>query len=256
MLWSDGPFQREWRYTCICSRFRCRKFMLSLSTYFLKALFVGLLWAEAVLIDGGWYVCCRNDLPEKQAGLPCKDPKNIYNTEEKAIIAQLKSSSRAVGIALFAFASLLVAVWFSLDWKRIFSICWRDSMNLKIQLHRLILEEHENMLTDKLRKVVNDQISQKLTRYVDEERWDQFFNTAHELIIKSSEDKASGPETKTSSDQPSSQNSDQDQPGTSSERSMKISGDRLPERSSSGSIQVEVQVPTETDPLILNSEDP
>jgi len=62
----------------------------------LKAGLVGSLWVVSVLIDGDWYVCCKNYYTEHPQ-LPCK--KNITD-EVEVIITKLKNESR-VSVKLF-----------------------------------------------------------------------------------------------------------------------------------------------------------
>lgn len=110
ILWMDKKFQRAWKHVCTC---RCQKkeseptsqlveptgqkccrsiFLWVLIRHFIKAVLVGLLWVVSVLIDGDWFVCCKNNYPN-QTQLACKDDKSI-EAEERTIIAELKNKSK------------------------------------------------------------------------------------------------------------------------------------------------------------------
>lgn len=104
ILWMDKKFRKTWKYTCtcpcgtsgctdVCERCCCSTFLLVLARHMLKAALVGLLWVASVLIDGHWYVCCKNDHSEQQAQLACKDKQHI-TAEEQQIIAELRNLSK------------------------------------------------------------------------------------------------------------------------------------------------------------------
>ncbi|KAK1898129.1 Zona pellucida sperm-binding protein 3 [Dissostichus eleginoides] len=57
------------------------------------AFLVGLLWVAFVLLDGDWYVCCKNDGSKQQVQLACKAEANITDNE-RVIIEELKNSSQ------------------------------------------------------------------------------------------------------------------------------------------------------------------
>jgi hypothetical protein len=70
ILWTDQMFKRVCRFTC---RMSCKcHFLCTLFSLLSKSACVGLLWIASVLIDGDWYVCCRNNLPPEKVDLPCK----------------------------------------------------------------------------------------------------------------------------------------------------------------------------------------
>lgn len=102
ILWTDKTFQRVGRYTCgMCSRpccsAKCCGFCGVLLCHIVKAALVGLLWVVSVLIDGDWWVCCKNDVYDYD--LACKDKTKI-TTEEQKHINDLKNRSR-VSVSLF-----------------------------------------------------------------------------------------------------------------------------------------------------------
>ncbi len=105
-LWMDKMFQRTCKYPCSCpcrcsqseckdkcKQCCCSRFCGGLFHHTIKAVFVGLVWVASVLLDGDWYVCCKNDQSEQQAQLACKDKNNI-TAEEQAIITELKNHSK------------------------------------------------------------------------------------------------------------------------------------------------------------------
>ncbi len=102
VLWTDESFQRALKYTC---RFRSCHFCCVLFSHILRAAYIGSLWVTSVLIDGDWFVCCYNHLPEQQKQLPCKDETN-YTAEDRGVIARLKNKSR-VSFYLFVRGSTL-----------------------------------------------------------------------------------------------------------------------------------------------------
>ncbi len=59
----------------------------------MKAALVGLLWVASVLIDGDWYVCCKNNGSKQQKQLACKQGKSI-TAEEQRIMAELENYSK------------------------------------------------------------------------------------------------------------------------------------------------------------------
>lgn len=58
----------------------------------IRAFLISLLWVVSVLIDGDWYVCCRNYHSEHPQ-LACKNQDNI-TAEEKAFSAEMKNFSK------------------------------------------------------------------------------------------------------------------------------------------------------------------
>ncbi|XP_029600082.1 uncharacterized protein LOC115188266 [Salmo trutta] len=94
VLWTDQMFKRLCRFTCRRSlkcHFGCR-----LCSLLCKSFCVGLLWIASVLIDGDWYVCCGNNLPNDKVDLPCK--KNVLIPEDKNTLAQLRNDSLVIGL--------------------------------------------------------------------------------------------------------------------------------------------------------------
>ncbi|KAF3861031.1 hypothetical protein F7725_001286 [Dissostichus mawsoni] len=91
-LWTNSYFQSACRNWCSCTKCHevpwCFYFL-----HILKAFLVGLLWVAFVLLDGDWYVCCKNDGSKQQVQLACKAEANITDNE-RVIIEELKNSSQ------------------------------------------------------------------------------------------------------------------------------------------------------------------
>lgn len=94
-LWTNTSCQMGCRYLVRASSDRPQRFCRFWSVFMLnvcKAALVGLLWVVSVLIDGDWFVCCKNDGSEAQAQLACKDKRQL-TAEETVIITEIKNHS-------------------------------------------------------------------------------------------------------------------------------------------------------------------
>ncbi|KAI9515482.1 hypothetical protein NQZ68_024986 [Dissostichus eleginoides] len=79
--------EKDFACDCELQHSGCDSFMV------LPAFLVGLLWVAFVLLDGDWYVCCKNDGSKQQVQLACKAEANITDNE-RVIIEELKNSSQ------------------------------------------------------------------------------------------------------------------------------------------------------------------
>lgn len=92
-LWTSRSFLGVCRFTCtFCGSEGCGLLVASLSKV-AGALSVGLLWVAFVLIDGDWYVCCRNNGSDAEQLLGCKAAERITESEHGKI-QELKNTSR------------------------------------------------------------------------------------------------------------------------------------------------------------------
>ncbi|XP_029911287.1 uncharacterized protein LOC115361795 isoform X1 [Myripristis murdjan] len=86
-IWKDAACQRALTYTCRRSR---SKFCCVLLKNTVKAACIGLLWVICVLIDGKWFVCCKNDQSDEKIN---QDTDN-HTYDEEEIINELKGQSQ------------------------------------------------------------------------------------------------------------------------------------------------------------------
>nr|XP_029132074.1 uncharacterized protein LOC109978606 isoform X2 [Labrus bergylta] len=175
-LWTNGGFLKVCRYTLCCSEGcskKCCCFLIFASPKVVEAVFVGLLWVAFVLVDGDWYVCCRNNGSVAQVVLACKAKENITK-DERAMISDLKNKSRDIAGGLLLG---IICVGF------LFKLLVRSKCcNRKFVYDKLILEEEGKVLKDLLRKSATDQLSNKVQIKIQEGRFEECFNVAEELI--------------------------------------------------------------------------
>ncbi|XP_065817832.1 uncharacterized protein [Labrus bergylta] len=183
-LWTNKKFLKVFRYTCdfCCSQKRCSKkcccFLIFASPKAVEAVFVGLLWVAFVLIEGDWYVCCRNNGSDAQVVLACKAKENITK-DERAMISELKNNSRDRGGVLLL-GIICVGFLFKLFIRS--KCCKSECCNRKFVYDKLILEEEGKVLKKVLRKSATDQLKNKVQTKIQEGHWGECFNVAEELI--------------------------------------------------------------------------
>ncbi|XP_065817881.1 uncharacterized protein [Labrus bergylta] len=172
-LWTNGGFLKVCRYTLCCSEGCSKKFLIFASLKVVEAVSVGLLWVVFVLVDGDWYVCCRNNGSDAQVVLACKAKENITK-DERAMISELKNNSRNIaGVLLLG----IIFVGF------LFKLLVRSKCcNRKFVYDKLILEEEGKVLKEVLRKSATDQLKNKVQTKIQERRFEECFNVAEELI--------------------------------------------------------------------------
>ncbi|XP_065817880.1 uncharacterized protein [Labrus bergylta] len=195
-LWTNGGFLKVCRYTLCCSEGcskkccskkccskkccskkccskKCCCFLIFASLKVVEAVSVGLLWVVFVLVDGDWYVCCRNNGSDAQVVLACKAKENITK-DERAMISELKNNSRNIaGVLLLG----IIFVGF------LFKLLVRSKCcNRKFVYDKLILEEEGKVLKEVLRKSATDQLKNKVQTKIQERRFEECFNVAEELI--------------------------------------------------------------------------
>ncbi|CAK6980119.1 uncharacterized protein LOC113744745 [Scomber scombrus] len=184
----DRNFQRVWRYTCTpsctdgerssCSTWCCNSFLWISLRQIIKTALVALLWVVSVLIDGDWWVCCRNDRSVQQAQLACKD---IISTQEKAIISELKYESWRFGFLTLLGILCVCAIMSSFGWRKccgyICSCCNRD-----VIYDELILEEEENIMPEILRKKAKRKLRERLFDNRGKIKLNECFNVGGQLI--------------------------------------------------------------------------
>lgn len=73
----------------------------------MKAAFVASLWVVSLLIDGDWYVCCKNKYSDRHPDLACKDKESVA-PEEKKMIAELKNTS---WVSFFFIMNVVVVIF-------------------------------------------------------------------------------------------------------------------------------------------------
>ncbi|XP_038578624.1 uncharacterized protein LOC119905547 [Micropterus salmoides] len=172
-LWIDKRFQRAMAYTFCCVK-RCYICCIFLH-HIMKAVFIGLLWAVSVLIDGEWYVCCWNDQSEEQKQLACNGNR-WYGGEHKTI-AELKDKSWVFGMILIGSALLLASIT---------SACgWMHCCDRNIGFSKIILDEEKNVMKKILIKAAQQKLTEKIREKRDSNgRWEDCFDVAKELIEK------------------------------------------------------------------------
>ncbi|XP_054869105.1 uncharacterized protein LOC118471641 isoform X2 [Amphiprion ocellaris] len=171
ILWTDRPLHSICRHVC---RRRCWSW--SFMPRVLKALLVGLLWVAFVLIDGDWYVCCRNNLSDLLVHLPCTDQTKI-TAEERVRIVELKNWSRVYGSVLLLAIVLIAALMSVFEWER--------CCNTQPLFQRLILEAKRNKLEEVLRKAAEEKLTEKVIEKIDDGPWDQVCDVVETLIEES-----------------------------------------------------------------------
>lgn len=90
-IWMSNTFWKiccRKKCICCCDGYCCWYFVHDI----VKAVFVGSLWVVSLLVDGDWFVCCKNSHIMTHPRLACKDPKNVTDEEQK-LIADLKNES-------------------------------------------------------------------------------------------------------------------------------------------------------------------
>ncbi|XP_008287074.1 protein FAM26D-like [Stegastes partitus] len=168
MLWTNGPFHSVCRHICI------RPYpVFSLVIHMCRALLVGLLWIAFVLIDGDWYVCCKNDLSDLLEHLPCTDQQKL-TTEERVKIVDLKNKSRVWGSFLLL-GIVCVAAFMSM-FK--FTTC----CNPETLYQRLILEAEGNKLQEVLKEAAEQTLKDNVNRKINNGRWDEVCNVTETLM--------------------------------------------------------------------------
>ncbi|XP_041860789.1 uncharacterized protein LOC121652208 [Melanotaenia boesemani] len=187
MLCTDKVFPSSCRY--VCTRENTSKCSVCgiIFLHIFKALFIAGLWSISVLMDGDWYVCCRNDLPKNQTQLPCK-VKTTLTTDEQEIIAGLKNKSRNFGSIFFAVVCL-AALMSVCDWrcckgksnccKNIYDWCDRTVYD------ELILEESEDVLMEVLSKAAKNQMKEAFKQKIEKRKWPECFDVVQEIIKNS-----------------------------------------------------------------------
>ncbi|KAK2898171.1 hypothetical protein Q8A73_014551 [Channa argus] len=168
LLWLDNAFQRVWKFTLRkCS---CYFFYIILQC-FLKALFVGLLWPVSVLIDGDWLICCCDTSSAHQAA--CTD----YGLQSRTIV-DVKSKSKIWGLVTLTVIVCLAAI--------VTSLPLRKRSKQPLVAAEIVLEEGENLGTNRLRQEVKAKLERKIKSYFDNqgENWTQCCFAAEEFIMK------------------------------------------------------------------------
>ncbi|KAL3975062.1 hypothetical protein ACER0C_023688 [Sarotherodon galilaeus] len=164
-----------------------------LLTRILKAGCVGLLWVVSVLMDGDWYVCCRQDECNKRtinltAKLACKDKQNI-TAEENITIIEMKNCSRNIGFGLLFGIIFLAALMSLFDWKRCFECCCRR----RIVFDTVILEEGEYLLKEILTEAAKEELTKTIFNQISENPndWIKCLDAAAEMVESSTKPKLS-----------------------------------------------------------------
>ncbi|XP_051805830.1 uncharacterized protein LOC110964213 [Acanthochromis polyacanthus] len=171
ILWTDRPLHSICRHVC---KRHCwsRSFM----PHMIRALLVGLLWVAFVLIDGDWFVCCRNDLSDLLVHLPCTDQTKI-TAEERVRIIELKNWSRVLGSSLLLIIVLVAALM---------SVCqWNRCCKPQPLFQRMILEAEGNKLEEVLRKAAEEKLTEMVREKTEDGRWDQVCDLVETLIEES-----------------------------------------------------------------------
>ncbi|XP_042265593.1 uncharacterized protein LOC121896030 isoform X2 [Thunnus maccoyii] len=178
ILWTDEALKRYWRYFLSTCKTRLCGALLS-QTF--QGFLVGLLWNASVLIDGDWWVCCKNDQSEQHPQLACK--KTNITAEERAIIIELKNQSWIYGlltcICLSLCASLpsVVASICPKYLKEKWTCCRRQD-----RLNEVILEQEENLLEEALKNAVKPRLTKDFDGCLDSGRWEKCFYVADNLM--------------------------------------------------------------------------
>ncbi|KAK1898807.1 Zona pellucida sperm-binding protein 3 [Dissostichus eleginoides] len=141
---------------------------------------VGLLWVAFVLLDGDWYVCCKNDGSKQQVQLACKAEANITDNE-RVIIEELKNSSQHYG-GFSAFFITIVA--FILPFCERCKCCEEVSccFNSKHLIEELIFTEEENVLEEVLMKAVKEKLAEEVKEKTRDKPWNEYKGTAKALF--------------------------------------------------------------------------
>ncbi|KAK1898282.1 Zona pellucida sperm-binding protein 3 [Dissostichus eleginoides] len=140
---------------------------------------VGLLWVAFVLLDGDWYVCCKNDGSKQQVQLACKAEANITDNE-RVIIEELKNSSQHYG----GFSAFFTIVAFILPFCERCKCCEEVSccFNSKHLIEELIFTEEENVLEEVLMKAVKEKLAEEVKEKTRDKPWNEYKGTAKALF--------------------------------------------------------------------------
>ncbi|KAM9752090.1 uncharacterized protein ACNS7B_008719 [Menidia menidia] len=157
--------------SCCDSKYCCQFWWIVIISIF-KAGLVGLLWVVSVLIDGDWYVCCKNDGSEQQKHLACK--KTNITALEQVEISQLKNYSRNIGFGVIL-GILFITTLMSVK-------CWRKCCDKDSLYRQLIAEEGESMLNDTLRLKAKYELRDEIRRKIRAGKLSECFDVAEKLI--------------------------------------------------------------------------
>lgn len=80
------------------------------------------------------------------------------------------------------------ALWSTIEWKR------PSSSERKHLYYKLILEQQESVLKDKLRKYAEERLSNEVETKIRAEQWEECFDVAEELIREGATPRISEPE--------------------------------------------------------------
>uniref|UniRef100_UPI0037E7EEC5 uncharacterized protein isoform X2 n=1 Tax=Semicossyphus pulcher TaxID=241346 RepID=UPI0037E7EEC5 len=182
MLATDARFQRALQYTIrtCSSNFLCVLFSRSV-----KALCVGMLWVASVLLDAEWYVCCWNNNPRNVAELQCEKKKDITPGSGSVVtITEMILNSRLFGLSLLCAITFVVVIL--LPCRRLFDLT-DQLQHLKcckkeVDVHELILEVGEIVVTKVLEKDQETKLSEKVERNIAERTWVDYLDLVEETI--------------------------------------------------------------------------
>ncbi|XP_026187280.1 uncharacterized protein LOC113145111 isoform X2 [Mastacembelus armatus] len=182
----DKTFRGVLRFICPCKcdeLGRCRFYWL-LVLRILKAVLVGLLWVITLLIDGDWYVCCKNNWTKQQSQL-AYGFKWYHSDEEQVIIADLKSESKLYGFSTLFGVICLAAIMSVFDWRKCCKGCCKgksDCCERETLYDRLIIEEEENVLKEILREKAKEELTKKIKEKFENGALGECFDVGSEII--------------------------------------------------------------------------
>ncbi|XP_042347836.1 uncharacterized protein LOC121947030 [Plectropomus leopardus] len=176
-LWTDKTYLRAWKQTCKREfSYSCVGSFCNFLYHVIKAAFVGLAWVISVLIDGDWFICCKNN--DK---LACKAKTNL-TAEDQTTIAELKNESMIIGMSLLL-VLLVVAFLSSVCQQCCCNSCENcRCCNKDILYYQVILDEEENVLKDILTESAKDKLSDAFMAKINDGKWEKCLNVAEDVI--------------------------------------------------------------------------
>ncbi|TMS16260.1 hypothetical protein E3U43_013553 [Larimichthys crocea] len=138
--------------------------------HFMKAAFVASLWVVSLLIDGDWYVCCKNKYSDRHPDLACKDKESVA-PEEKKMIAELKNTSWNTGMTVLIVFLILTALMSPFGWIK---FCNKTCCKMTLY-NKALIDEEENVLQEVLKTAAKEKLTNEVNRRREEEEWRHCF---------------------------------------------------------------------------------